>query len=143
MNILQVGILVFVFIEILNVLTLYFAPGSKKGNGLGVFTSYEELKKDQRHGEFVTYLVNWVAGAKLIFIMLSLVIVFYGNYTTHVFSVVALIISILSFNFKLYPIIKSLDKKEMISPHGYSKALNIMINTMIIGFITILVISHI
>jgi uncharacterized membrane protein YedE/YeeE len=57
------------------------------------------------------------------------------------FTVGAFIISILSFYWKLYPIVKKLDNKNMISPKGYSKGLNLMIAGMIIGFTIVLVIS--
>ena len=40
MNILQIGILVFIIIETLNITMLYFAPGMKIGNALGVFKTW-------------------------------------------------------------------------------------------------------
>ena len=70
MNILQIGILIFALIETGNILMLYFSPGSKMGNGVGVFNAWEDAQKDDRMRPFVAYLVNWVAGAKLIFIMI-------------------------------------------------------------------------
>ena len=110
MNILQIGIIVFCFIETLNILILYFKPESTIGNGVGVFNKYHELRNDPKQKEFVDYLVNWVAGAKLIFIMVGTVVVIFGNYYTQLFTVVALIISILSFYWKLFPAIKRLDQ---------------------------------
>ena len=53
MNILQVGILIFVIIESLNVLMLYFIPESKKGNGVRVFNVYMEIKDDDKYKDFV------------------------------------------------------------------------------------------
>lgn len=141
MNVLQIGILVFIVIEIMNVSILYLKPGSRIGNGVGVFNSYHKAMKDKEYKDFVTYLVNWVAGAKLIFIMLSLVIVFFGNYQTQLFTIFAFIVSISSFYIKLYPIIKKLDKDNQITPVGYHKTLEWMITGMIIGFGVILLIN--
>lgn len=141
MNILQIGISVFVFIECLNVLMLYFVPGSKKGNGVGVFDAYEESKTDEKTYRFIEYLINWVAGAKLIFIMIGIVVVIFGNYNTQLYTCLALIISILSFYYRLFPEIKKMESKDEITPKGYSKTLNYMILTFIIGFVAVFVIS--
>lgn len=137
MNILQIGITLFIFIETLNVIILYFFPESKKGNGIGVFNDYTERKNDL----FTQYLINWVAGTKLIFIMVGLVVVIWGNYNTQLFTVVALIISILSFYWRLFPTIKKLDSRNYISPKNYSTTLNFMILGFIIGFGIVLVLG--
>jgi hypothetical protein len=141
MSILQIGISVFVFIECLNVLMLYFVPESKKGNGVGIFNAYEESKKDESVSRFVEYLINWVAGAKLIFIMIGIVVVIFGNYYTQLFTCLALILSILSFYYRLFPEIKKMDSLGEISPKGYYKTLNYMILSFIVGFIVVFVIS--
>ncbi len=141
MNILQIGIIVFVFIEFLNIIMLYFIPESKIGNGVGVFNSYHEAIKDPKTEDFVKYLINWVAGAKLIFIMIGIVVVIFGNHNTQLFTVVALILSILSFYWRLFPTIKKLDKRDEISPKGYSKTLNYMILSFIVGFVVILLVE--
>jgi len=138
MNSLQIGLCVFIFIEFLNICILYFKPISKKGNGVGIFNDYHELVNDSKYKDFVNYLVNWVAGTKLIFILIGIVVVVFGNYNTQLFSVVALIISILSFYWKLYPTIKKLDSDGTINPKGYHKTLNLMILTIILGFLTVL-----
>ncbi len=141
MNILQIGILVFIIIESLNVLILYFDPAFKMGNGVGVFNSYHEAMNDKKINNFVSYLINWVAGAKLIFVMIGIVVIIFGNYNTQLYTVLALIISILSFYFKLYPTIKKLDRENEITPKGYSKTLNYMILSFIIGFVIIFLIE--
>jgi hypothetical protein len=141
MNILQIGISVFVFIEFLNIIMLYFMPESKIGNGVGVFNDYLDVKENSEVSDFVGYLINWVAGAKLIFIMIGIVVVVFGNYNTQLFTVVALILSILSFYWRLFPTIKKLDKAGKISPSGYYKTLNYMILSFVIGFIIVLVVS--
>ena len=141
MNILEIGISVFVFIEFLNIIMLYFMPESKMGNGVGVFNDYFDLKENKEVNDFIGYLINWVAGAKLIFIMIGIVVVIFGNYNTQLFTVVALIISILSFYWRLFPTIKKLDKAGKISPTGYYKTLHYMILSFVIGFVIVLVVS--
>ena len=141
MNILQIGILVFTIIEFANIMTLYFNPGSQIGNGVGVFNAWEKSKEDHQVHEFIKYLIYWVAGAKLIFIMMAIVAIILGNQMTQIFTVVALIISILSFYWRLFPMIIKMDKSGDITPKGYSKTLGIMITTFIVGFSVILIIT--
>jgi hypothetical protein len=127
MTILSVAIVLFIILETLNVITLYFKPGSKMGNGLGVFTAWEISQADPALSRFVRYLVNWVAGTKLIFIALLLVILFSAGTSTKLLTAVALIASISSFFWRMYPIIKSMDAEGQISPAGYSRTVAIMI----------------
>ncbi|MGL5313913.1 MAG: hypothetical protein ACRC92_11765 [Peptostreptococcaceae bacterium] len=134
MSILSIAIIVFILLELSNVIILYFKPDSKLGNGVAVFNAWEKSKEDDNLHEFIKYLVYWVAGTKLIFIILLIVILITGSETTKLLSGVALILSIGSFYWKLYPIIKGLDKKGEISPVGYSKTLGIMIGTFIAVF---------
>jgi len=135
MNILQISILVFVFIECLNVVMLYMMPSSKLGNGVGIFNAFFKVQEEGKFVDFVSYLINWVAGTKLIFIMMGLVAVIFGNEQVHIFSVVALILSIVSFYFRLFPLIKKMDEKDEISPKGYAKTLNMMIMAFLFMFI--------
>ena len=141
MNLMQIGILVFTIIECGNVMMLYFKPDTKLANGIGVFNAFEKSKSDDNVHNLVKYLINWVAGAKLIFIMISIVIIVFGNYYTQLFTLIALILSILSFYWRLFPMIKKMDKKGEISPKGYSKTLNLMIISFILGFSAILIIT--
>jgi hypothetical protein len=127
MNILSISISIFILLESLNVLTLYFNPGSQMGNGIGIFNAWERSKDDPEMHLFVRYLVNWVAGTKLIFIALLIVILVSTGDSTKLLTVVALIASISSFFWRLFPIVKSLDKDNHITPKGYSKTLSIMI----------------
>lgn len=134
MSILSIAIIVFILLELSNVMILYFKTDSKLGNGVAVFNAWEKSKEDANLHEFIKYLVYWVAGTKLIFIVLLIVILLTGSETTKLLSGIALIISIASFYWKLYPIIKKLDKNGEINPVGYSKVLGIMIGTFISGF---------
>jgi hypothetical protein len=137
MTILSIAIALFVVLESLNVLMLYFTPGTRKGNGVGVFTAYEKSKADPEVHALITYLINWVAGTKLIFIILLVIILITGNSTTKLFSIIGLILSIFTFYWRLYPAIKSMDRKGDITPKGYSRTLGVMIA----GFIGVFLIA--
>ena len=130
MNILSIAIIAFLVLETSNVFMLYFTPGTRRGNGLGVFSAYEKSKKDPEVHALVSYLINWVAGTKIIFIALLIVILITGDNTTKLYSVVALILSIFTYFWRLHPAIKNMDSQDQITPKGYSKTLGIMI----IGF---------
>jgi hypothetical protein len=137
MSILSIAIVAFVVLETLNVMTLYFQPGTRFGNGVGVFNAWEKSKADPELHQFIRYLVFWVAGTKLIFITLLLVILLTTGESTKLLTVVALIASILSFFWRLFPIIRELDEARQITPAGYSKTLGIMIA----GFIGIFAVA--
>ncbi len=141
MDILAAAIIVFVVIESLNIGILYFRPGSRLGNGLGVFNAYGKSEADPETHELVRYLVNWVAGTKLIFVALLLVILVTGSQTTKTWAVVALILSILSFFWRLFPAIVRLDRANQITPKGYSRTLGVMITCFVGGFVAALVVS--
>ncbi len=130
----------FILLELSNVLMLYFTPGTKRGNGMGVFKAWEKSKKDNEIHELMRYLVFWVAGTKLIFIALIIVIIILGDWRTQLFATIALVLSILSFYWKLFPIIKKMDKNDQIDPRGYSKTLGIMIGTFVLVFMAAIVV---
>lgn len=130
----KIVLLVFVVIELMNVITLYFKPDSKMGNGLGVFKAFSNLKCDDKTKALIMYLVNWVAGVKLIFISLIIVIVITGSETTQIWALIVMILSIASFFWRLYPSMKVMDSKGWLEPSGYSKSLFWMIAGMIIMF---------
>lgn len=137
MNIVTIVMSLFVLLEISNVLTLYLKPGSQVGNGVGVFNAWEDSKENEDTHDLIKYLVYWVAGSKLIFIALVIIIIIMGSFTMQLVSLAALIISVLSFYWKLYPLIRRIDKNNQLTPAGYSKTLG----RMIAGFITFFVIA--
>jgi hypothetical protein len=139
MNIIKWGILFFIIIETLNVIMLYFAPGMKQGNALGVFTAWDKCQKDEELKSFANYMAAWVAGAKLIFILLGISVILWGNIEMQIATCGAMVISISSFFYKLYPGIREMDKKGQINPAGYSKTLLAMIVTFILGFLVIFI----
>ena len=141
MNILSIAIIIFLVLETLNVLTLYFAPGTTRGNGLGVFKAYEKSKNDEEVHALVKYLINWVAGTKIIFVALLIVILITGDDTTKLVSVIALIMTIATFFWRLFPIMKAADARGQISPAGYSRTLGIMIAVFMLVFVLALIVN--
>lgn len=141
MDILSVAIALFVVLETLNITILYFKPGSRLGNGVGVFDAFERSRADPQVHALVQYLVNWVAGTKLIFVALLLVILATGTETTRRGAVVALIASILSFFWRLFPAIARLDREGQITPRGYSRTLGALITCFVLGFAAALAVS--
>jgi hypothetical protein len=139
MGIPSIAIIIFIILETLNVITLYFKPGSRLSNGVGVFNAWEKSKEDPHLHQFVRYLVFWVAGTKLIFILLLVVILISAGESTQQLTIVALIAVILSFFWRLFPIIRKLDKEGQITPAGYSRGLGFMITGFLALFILALI----
>ncbi|MDM8534793.1 hypothetical protein QUF55_08860 [Clostridiaceae bacterium HSG29] len=137
MSILSIAISIFIVLELLNVIVLYFNPDTKKGNGVAVFNSWNDSKKDAEMFLFTKYMVNWVAGSKLIFISLLVVILLIGDETIKFYSICVMIVSIATYFWRLHPIIKELDKMGAITPKGYSKKLG----NMIVGFLCLFIVS--
>jgi len=137
MTFIKVVIFVFILLEASNVLALYFAPGSKYANAVGVFTAWEKSKQYPEIHDFVKYLVYWVAGTKLIFLLLLAMIIIYADINTQRMSLIALIVATLSFYWRLFPLIKRMDKNGQIEPKNYS----IVLGIMIFIFITVFVIA--
>ena len=131
----------FIILEFSNVITLYFKPSFKMANSVGVFTAWENSKKDPEMHNFVKYLVNWVAGTKVIFLLLLIVIIFTADQTTINLTLVALILSIMTFFWKLFPLIRKMDHDSQIEPRNYSTYLFLMILSMIIIFLITLILS--
>lgn len=134
MDILTVAIIVFCVLELGNVMILYFMPDSRLGNGVAVFDSWQDAKEDKPMDLFAHYMAYWVAGVKLIFIVLLMVIVFTGSVRTKEWAVVSMILSIATYFWKLHPIIRQLDAMGKITPAGYSKVLGGMIGGFLVMF---------
>lgn len=141
MNIMTIVIIGFLFLEATNVATLYFYPASKYANGVGVFKAWEKSKSDPEIHNFVKYLVNWVAGTKLIFILLLIVILNEADNQTLTLTGIALVISITSFFWRLFPLIRKMDREGQINPKNYSRILGWMILGFILIFLTAIFVS--
>jgi hypothetical protein len=132
---LQVLVGLFLLAEVANIATLYFAPGSTYGNGVGVFDGWAKSQADADLGPFVRYLVYWVAGTKLIFIALWLVILLTAGPDTQFWASVVMVPAIATFYWRLFPIARDLDRRGQVSPAGYSKVLGWMIAVMLVAFV--------
>lgn len=130
----KIVILVFIILETSNVLALYFAPGSKRANAVGVFTAWEKSKQYPEIHEFVKYLVNWVAGTKIIFLLLLAVVALWGNLAIQQLSLLALAFATATFFWRLFPLIRKMDKNGQIEPRNYSTVLAVMIFVFILFF---------
>jgi hypothetical protein len=134
---LKVVIAGFMVLEITNVAALYFFPNSKLANSVGVFKAWEKSKTDPDIHNFVKYLINWVAGTKLIFILLLGILLLTADENAMILTGGALVLSITSFFWRLFPQIKDMDKKGQIDPKNYSSVLW----WMILGMIAAILIS--
>ncbi len=141
MHILKVVTIGFLILEISNVIVLYFFPGSKYANGVGVFKAWEKSKLDPEIHHFVRYLVNWVAGAKLIFILLLLVLLTTADERQLIWMGVALVFSIASFFWRLFPLIRQMDRANEIEPANYSLVLGWMIFAFIFVFLSAILVT--
>ncbi len=134
MLILDIAIILFIILEGANVAILYFKPTTKLGNGVGVFKAFRKAQEDNDESLFTRYLVNWIANAKVIFILLLAVILFTGSETTKLWACIAMFLSIMLYYITLHPIIKKLDNNSQINPKGYSKTLFGMISAFVAVF---------
>lgn len=130
----KIVILAFIILELSNVLALYFAPGSRFANAVGVFSAWEKTKQDPEVHDFVRYLVYWVAGAKLIFLFLLGVIILFGSSELQQMALLALCLATLSFYWRLFPLIRKLDRNGQINPKNYSIIIGVMIAVFIVFF---------
>jgi len=134
MTLIEAVILAFITLEASNVLALYFAPGSKYANAVGVFTAWEKSKQYPEIHDFVKYLVYWVAGTKLMFLLLLATIIIYADISIQRMSLIALLIATLSFYWRLFPLIRRMDRNGQIEPKNYSIVLGIMIFVFVTAF---------
>ena len=66
--------------------------------------------------DFAKYLVNWVAGTKLIFLMLLIVILVIADDRGLFYTGVAMIISVSSFFWRLFPLVRKMDRADQVDP---------------------------
>ncbi len=141
MEIIDIILLFFIVMEGTNVIILYRKPDFPYGNGVGVFNHWHKAQEEEDSKLFITYLVNWVANCKLIFIALLVVILATGSTFTKTVAVAVMIPAVAAYFLTLHPLIKALDNKGHITPKGYSKALFGMITGFIVCFVVALVSS--
>lgn len=131
----KIVIFAFIILETSNVLALYFAPGSKRANAVGVFSAWEQSRQYPEIHDLIQYLVNWVAGAKLMFLLLLGVIAMFGDLNLQRLSLLALAAATLSFYGRLFPLIRKMDRNGQVDPKNYSTVLGVMIFVLIAVFL--------
>ncbi len=131
----KIVLLVFIGLEFSNVVALYFFPASKLANSVGVFSAWEKSKQDPEVHDLVRYLVYWVAGAKLIFLLLLGLIVAFADLTMQRLTLAALALATLSFFWRMFPLARKMDGAGQVKPKGYSLVLGGMILALIALFV--------
>ncbi len=126
---------IFIILELSNVLAMYFKPGTTKANSVGIFAAWEGSKAYPEVHDLVRYLVYWVAGTKLIFISLLVVIIAFGDPITQTFAALAMMVSTLTFYWKLFPLIRKMDAEDRLVEKGYSKTLGGMILVIVVVYL--------
>ncbi len=142
MNVLDIAIILFISLETSNVLALYFKPELKQANAMGAFKSWPVSESNIEMYNLTNYLVSWVAGSKLIFILLLLVILFFADLETKIYSTYVLVLAIASFYWKLYPLVRRMDLNGEIRPKGYSRTLGMMIAVFMVVLLLSAVYMH-
>ena len=101
---------------------------------MGVFSAWEKSKHYPEIHDLVRYLVYWVAGAKLIFLLLLGLIVAFADLSLQRLSLVALALATLTFFWRLFPLARKMDREGQLQPQKYSLVLGGLIMALIILF---------
>ena len=141
LNALIIVIIGFVIMESANVISLYFLPGSKFANGIGVFKAWEKSKQDPEVHDLVKYLVYWVAGTKVISILLLVVILLTAQGKSLIFAGAAMVVSIATFFWRLFPLFRKMDRSNQIEPKNYSATLGWMILGFVLVFLAAVIVT--
>lgn len=131
---LQVVVGVFLALEAANVAALYLAPGSPRANAVGPFAGWHDSMADPDLHRFVRYLVYWVAGTKLIFLALWLVILLAAPVRTQVIASAVMVPAIATFYWRMYPIVRDLGRRGKVVPRGYARNLGLIIAAFAVAF---------
>jgi len=130
----KIVLLAFILLELSNVAALYFFPGSKRANAVGVFSAWEKSKQNPEVHDLMRYLVYWVAGSKLIFLFLLGLIVAFADLNLQRLSLVALALATLTFYGRMFPLARKMDHEGQVSPKNYSLLLGGMILALVVLF---------
>jgi hypothetical protein len=137
----KIVITLFVILETGNIMMLYFMPDFNMGNGMGAFKAWLKSKDDPKFHDLASYLVNWVAGTKLIFIGLLIVLLFTGDKLTLLIAAGVMALTISAFYWRMFPLIRKMDQEGEIEPAGYSKTLGWMILVFIVMFLVAILLA--
>jgi len=135
MTIIKTVLLVFILLEFSNVVALYFFPGSRRANAVGFFSAWEQSKQFPEIHDLMRYLVFWVAGAKLIFLFLLVLIVAFADLNLQRWSLMALALATVSFYWRMFPLARKMDRDGQIKLKNYSLVLGGMILALILLFV--------
>lgn len=134
--IIKIVLMAFILLEFSNVVALYFFPGSKRANAVGIFPAWENSKQLPEIHNLMRYLVYWVAGTKLIFLFLLGLIVAFADLNLQRWSLVALGFATFTFYWRMFPLVRKMDHEGQVYPKHYSLVLGGMILAMIVLFVT-------
>ncbi len=132
---LNAAIIIFIVLETINVIILYFFPNFKYGNSISCFKAWNTANENENYRLFSKYMVNWVGNTKLIFIVLLCLILFFADENLKLITVGTMPFLIAMYYVRLHPIIKEIDKNGELTPKNYSKTLAGMIAAFIVIFI--------
>lgn len=141
MNALQICLLVFVIIETLNMLELYFMQDKCVFNGICLFSGWDKSKEDPEVHRLVRYLLNWLAGMKMLVVGLVLVLIFTAPKQTLLLSAISMVITIGSFYWRMYPMISKADDEGQLKRKGRSRMLGKMVAGLQFSFIITIIIE--
>lgn len=127
---------VFVIIETLNMLELYFLKDDSVFNGVSIFSAWEKSRQYPEIHEFMVYLVNWLAGVKFLAVGLVLVIALTATQQVLVITSIVMIVGILTFYWRMYPTIRRFDIQGKLIPKGRSIILGLMVGGLVFGLFT-------
>lgn len=137
MSAIQVSLIVIMAVEVLSVLELYFLQDRCIFNGVAMFKICVLAREDPDLFGMVRYLVNWIAGVKLIVIGLLGVIVLTAPENTILYAAISLVITIASFFWRMFPAVRKFDDAGLIEPAGRAR----MLGWMVLGLEATLVAS--
>ena len=130
---------VFLLVEVANIWALYFNTGSHRFNAIGVFAGWEGSKEHPEVHDLVRYLAYWVAGVKLIFILVMAAVLIFGDDRMRVVATGALALATVSYFWRLGPLIRSIDRSSQLTVPGYSRVLDVMVAGLLAGLVVAVV----
>lgn len=140
MDYISIALIIFIVLEVSNVIVMFFFNETTIANGVGVFKKFTE-QDDPETKDLIKYLIYWVAGTKVIFIALLIVIIFLGSMLLKQVAVVALVLSISLFYWKMFPLAKRIEGNNGIKTKNYSRNLALIIGLFILMFIIALLMT--
>lgn len=127
MKTIQITLLIFVIVETLNMLELYFLQDNCRFNGACVFSGWKKSKADPEVHALMRYLVNWLAGVKMIVVGLLLVLIFTVPEESLLLITITLFLTTASYFWRMHPMLRAADQAGQVIPRGHAKRLSVMV----------------